>query len=91
VQVQALRLEHHQQHAANATVPGKCDEFVRACSAKWLLHKRVIDAVERARALRRHVPHARARVASLRKFHIQSKFLPVSIVVKHCGSQARVL
>ena len=28
-------------------VLAKCDEFVKACSAKWLLRKRVTVAVER--------------------------------------------
>jgi hypothetical protein len=78
------RPELRQQPAANAMVLDKCDEFVRACSAKWLQRKHVTVAVERVKALPRHALRARAKVESLRKFRIQSKFLPVSIAVKHC-------
>jgi hypothetical protein len=68
----------------------KCDEFVRACLAKWLLRKHVTDAAERVRALLRHVLLARAKVESSKKFRIQSKFLLASIAAKHCVSQVRV-
>jgi hypothetical protein len=86
----ALKPEHRQQRVANATVQAKYDEFAKACLVKWLLRKHVTVAVERVRALPRHVLRARAMVASLKKFHIQSKFLPELTAVKRFDSQARV-
>jgi hypothetical protein len=83
VQVQALRLEHHQQRAANATVQAKCDEFVKACLVKWSQPKRVVVVAAPVRVLLRHAHHARAKVALSRKFRTQLKFRLVSTLVKH--------
>jgi hypothetical protein len=63
----------------------KCEEFDRACLAKWLLHKPVTGAAALVKALLRHALRVRAKVALLRKFRTQLKFLPELIVVKHFG------
>jgi hypothetical protein len=81
--VQVQKLEHRQQRVVNVMVRAKCDVFVKACSAKWSQRRLVIDAVERVKALHRHVLHARAKVASSKKFRTQLKFLQESTLVKH--------
>jgi hypothetical protein len=53
--------------------------------AKWLLHKPVTGAAALVKALLRHALRVRAKVALLRKFRTQLKFLPELIVVKHFG------